>query len=247
MKLFDFAYCGNYDAKLSNLAELSPEKWSFAGQNDNGILRNYIDHTFEKLYDEHNKVVEMEDYAIFNTGLLDEYYKPIYAYFKKNENYQRQKWFLDGFFTQYQMATLGVQNFPERADYFSDPSELIFDTHLSIVPQYDHIFSNAENYVRLPDEVQKSCMKTQLFDGVLETTKRMLEANYKIAVPQFYKGKIQLLVPLGFRDPKKVDLALTCEKTQDKTKYLGATCLTLEMAYNNARLIAKPESNWLQA
>ena len=27
--------------------------------------------------------------------------------------------------------------------------------------------------------------------------------------------------------------------------YQGHTCLTLDMAYNNARLIAKPESNWL--
>ncbi|MCI8485491.1 MAG: DUF3825 domain-containing protein, partial [Lachnospiraceae bacterium] len=25
------------------------------------------------------------------------------------------------------------------------------------------------------------------------------------------------------------------------------TCITLDMAYNNARLIAKPESNWLSA
>ena len=27
--------------------------------------------------------------------------------------------------------------------------------------------------------------------------------------------------------------------------YQGHTCLTMEMAYNNARLIARPESNWL--
>ena len=27
--------------------------------------------------------------------------------------------------------------------------------------------------------------------------------------------------------------------------YQGHTCITLDMAYNNARIIAKPESNWL--
>lgn len=33
--------------------------------------------------------------------------------------------------------------------------------------------------------------------------------------------------------------------TKKETCYQGHTCLTLDMAYNNARLIAKPESNWL--
>lgn len=90
-------------------------------------------------------------------------------------------------------------------------------------------------------------MKVQLFNGAIETAKRMLEANYKTAIPQFYRGKIQLLVPICLQAPNKPDLALTCVKTEDKSKYLGRTCLTLEMAYNNARLIAKPESNWLKA
>ena len=90
-------------------------------------------------------------------------------------------------------------------------------------------------------------MRVQLFDGAIGTAKRMLEANYKTAIPQFYKGKMQLLVPICLQTPNVPDLALTCMKTEDKRKYLGCTCLTLEMAYNNARLIAKPESNWLQA
>lgn len=246
MKLFEFAYCGNYNASLANLAILAPEKWSFGSQNDNNILRNYIEHTFSKLYDE-NKVIEETDYAIFNTGLFDTYYKPIYAYFVKNSILNRQNWYLDGFYTEYQIITMGVQVIPERANYFNDPSELVFDTHLDIVPQYDHIFGDQENINRLPATIRNSAMKVQLFNGAIETAKRMLEANYKTAIPQFYRGKIQLLVPICLQAPNKPDLALTCVKTEDKSKYLGRTCLTLEMAYNNARLIAKPESNWLKA
>lgn len=34
--------------------------------------------------------------------------------------------------------------------------------------------------------------------------------------------------------------------SEDKTVYYGHTCLTTEMAYNNARLIARPDSYWLQ-
>lgn len=136
---------------------------------------------------------------------------------------------------------------PERANYFDDPAELVFDTHLDIVPQYDHIFGDQENIDRLPVGIRNSAMRVQLFKGAVDTAKRMLEANYKTAIPQFYKGKMQLLVPICLQSPNVPDLALTCMKTEDKRKYLGCTCLTLEMAYNNARLIAKPESNWLQA
>lgn len=57
MKLFEFAYCGNYNASLKNLSILAPEKWSFGNQKDNSILKNYVEHTFGRLYDE-NKIYE---------------------------------------------------------------------------------------------------------------------------------------------------------------------------------------------
>lgn len=246
MKLFDYAYCRAYNSQLATLAAMSPEKWSFGASNDNKILDRYLNHTFSRLFDE-KKIIETDKYAIFNTGLFDVYYTPLYAYFVPNPVAGKSKWTLDGFYTEYQISTMGVTDFPERANYFDDPSELVFDTHLDIIPQYDHIFGDAENISRLPASVRNSAMRKQLFDGAIATTKRMLEANYKTAVPQFYRGKMQLLIPICLQNPTIPDLALTCMKTSDKTKYIGSTCLTLEMAYNNARLIAKPDSNWLQA
>ena len=246
MNLFEYAYCGNYNASIKALSALAPEKWSFGNKDDNSILKNYIDHTFCRLYEE-KKIVERSKYAIFNTGLFDEYFKPICAYFMRNTVPNRQAWFLCGFYTEYQLTSMGVAETPERANYFDDPSELVFDTHLDIVPQYDHIFGDKENIERLPAAIRTSPMRVQLFNGAIDTAKRMLEANYKTAIPQFYKGKMQLLVPICLQFPNVPDLALTCTKTEDKRKYLGYTCLTLDMAYNNARLIAKPESNWLQA
>jgi hypothetical protein len=64
-----------------------------------------------------------------------------------------------------------------------------------------------------------------------------------LAVPQYHEKKIQLLIPLFFENDNKLDLALVLTKKDGY--YQGHTCLTLDMAYNNARLIAKPESNWL--
>lgn len=96
MKLFEFAYCGNYNASLANLAALVPEKWSFGNENNNDILKNYVEHTFGRLFEE-NKIIEEDNYAVFNTGLFDVYYKPVYAYFIKNTVPERQKWYLGVF------------------------------------------------------------------------------------------------------------------------------------------------------
>lgn len=40
------------------------------------------------------------------------------------------------------------------------------------------------------------------------------------------------------------DLALVIEK--EHGVYRASTCLTLDMAINNARLIAKPDDEWLK-
>jgi hypothetical protein len=88
-------------------------------------------------------------------------------------------------------------------------------------------------------------MKTNIFNGEIDRMKKKVIANYKIAVPQYYNGKIQLLLPLCLENPDVPDLALVVSK-QGENVYQGHTCLTLEMAYNNARLIAKPDSNWLK-
>nr|WP_318717331.1 DUF3825 domain-containing protein [uncultured Treponema sp.] len=247
MTLFEFAYCGNnYGTLLADLAMRSPEKWSYGSDKNNGILRNYIDYTFRRLKDE-GKIIERTTYALFNTGLFDQFYKSIYAQFTINTIPNKQKWRLSGFLSEYQLTSMGITDNPERANYFDNPADLVFDTKLPIVPQYEHIFGDAENISRLPTSIRTNPMKEALFNGALENAKRMLDANYKTAIPQFYNGEIQLLLPICLQAPGVPDLALVCNKTEDKTKYLGRTCLTLEMAYNNARLIAKPESFWLKA
>ena len=67
--------------------------------------------------------------------------------------------------------------------------------------------------------------------------------NYKLAVPHYFKGQIQLLIPLCFGKTDNPDLALVLTKMDGY--YQAHTCLSMDMAYLDARLIAKPESNWL--
>ena len=244
-KIFSFAFCAEYDRKISSLANLCPEKWSFGAHSDNIILKNYIDYTFQKLCED-KSVLEKDQYAVFNTGLFTSFYEPIYAYFTNNKIPNRQKWFLEGFNTKYQLCTLGVDQFPPRANYFTNPGALVFDTNCEIIPQYQHIFNDPENYSRIPESVRESTNKSAFFDGAIAKSKCMIDANYKTAVPQYYKGRIQLLIPLCLVNVNVPDLALVVSKNEAGTQYLGHTCLTLEMAYNNARLIAKPNSDWLR-
>lgn len=254
MKLFDFAFCHEYDMKLRELSCICPEKWSFGTSSDNTILKNYIEHTFMKLQEEGN-VAERDAYAIFNTGLFTDYYEPIYGYFVRNKNEGRQKWFLEAFYSSYQVSMMGITDqvsmmgiteFPKRANYFSNPAELVFDTNCEIVPQYRHIFSTPENFLRLPASIRNNPNKIILFDGAVKRAKYMIDANYKTAVPQYYRGRIQLLIPICLVNSGVPDLALVVSKNDAGNQYLGHTCLTLDMAYNNARLIARPDSEWLK-
>lgn len=245
MKLFDFAYCAEYERKIATLSSICPEKWSFGSSSDNLILKNYIEHTFKKLTEE-DKILLSDTYALFDTGLYTIYYQPIYAYFIKNKIQDRQDWFLDGFYTSYQLGMMGIVNYPERANYFLDPSALVFNTNCNIIPQYNHIFNDAENFLRIPEIIRDSPNKIMLFDGAVIRAKHMINANYKTAVPQYYKGRIQLLVPICLISENVPDLALVVSKNDVGNQYLGHTCLSLDMAYNNARLIARPDSMWLK-
>jgi hypothetical protein len=245
MRMFEYAYCGHdYAKKILTLSEMAPEKWSFESKSDNSILINYIEHTFSKVYHE-GKVSEFDNHSLFNTGLYSEYNEPIFAYFIKNRNPDRQIWFFEGFHTKYQLGMMGVQHFPERAYYFSDPSALVFNAAYAIHIQNSHIFGDQANVSRIPESVRYSPSKIMLFEAAVQHAKYKIEANYKTAIPQYYNGKIQLLIPISLVNPTQPDLALVCSLNEDRTAYWGHTCLTLEMAYNNARLIARPDSLWL--
>ena len=80
---------------LKNMA-LS-ERWTYSVENENypnPILAKYLKWTFVKLMRE-DKILYSNDYAAFNTGLVDKFYKPIYAVFDKNK-IKKQPWhFID--------------------------------------------------------------------------------------------------------------------------------------------------------
>ena len=86
----------------------------------------------------------------------------------------------------------------------------------------------------------------ECFEAALDRTLDRLQIDYKLAVPTWHaKGKcVALALPLHVRQ-RDVNVALAVEWDSAQACYVGLNLLTMEMAYNNARLIAGPEATWL--
>ncbi|MDO4641698.1 MAG: DUF3825 domain-containing protein [Neisseria sp.] len=252
-KLFDFAVCPKYNDAIKYLAENIADKecWDFnSTEKGYKILKNYIDYTFRKLYSE-SKIIFSNDnkFACFNTGLNTPYLEDIFMFFEKNRNINTRTsydWCFKAFIKESDNRIL--TNFtqkPPRANYFEKPENLIFNASLEIIPDLDHIIS--DNLERFPTELQenKDELRRRLI-GAIDEVKKKVRTNYKIAIPQYFNGEIQLLLPLNLTSgSSNPDLALVIYKAGNN--YSGRTCLTLKMAYTNARLIVKPQSEWLKA
>lgn len=221
------------DYKEDILNVIAKENWSNETYPNNKILTNYMVHTYKKLSSEKH-IITNKEYGLFNTGLFTEFYQPVYAYHDKLGLQ---------FLTDYDLGNMNISERPPRANYFEDPSLLLFDWHYQININYKHILKDINNFDRIPEKLKDSRNILNNLNGSIESMKKKVSANYKLAIPQYYEGKIQLLLPLCLEDDETPSLALTVTKVGNY--YQGHTCLTLDMAYNNARLIAKPESNWL--
>ncbi|MXV16891.1 DUF3825 domain-containing protein [Hufsiella ginkgonis] len=213
------------------------------------VLRNYLEHTFRKVKSE-DKIVYTPDknFACFNTGLVTPNLEDIFAFFELNKfNNPRAPYFFKAFIKKSDIEFLihFSQNQPESANYFDQPALLLFNPKLQLIPNIDHIIQ--DNKGRFPEPLRQAPdreIRSRLMGAIDDISKRV-RINYKIAIPQFYDNKFQLLLPLYLVDNTKPDLALVVEKINENT-YSAWTCLTMGMAYNNARLIVSPHSEWLK-
>lgn len=257
-ELFKFAYIPNYEIAIQYLAERLADKedqWEFSDAPDPRkytILRNYLEHYFRKINQE-GKIVFTPDnqWAAFNTGLVTQNWEEIFALFRKNarcDGPDAPPFFFCGFFrkSDYQFLQHFNARIPVLADFFQKPEDLIFNPNCELIPDIDHIIK--DNQERFPAHLQ-NCASADLrraLEGTIEEVRRKIKTNYKLAVPQFYNGRIQLLLPLCLTpNSPNPDLALAAYKLNENT-YTARTILSIKMAYNNARLIVKPQSTWLK-
>lgn len=296
----------------SNSVRLLAETWSFDNPDDvNDEIRclgDYLEGTFLRLLYEYKFWIldgsrkrtddpDRKCFAVFNTGLVDIAYRPIYMIFKWSYN----KWVVDSFRTVGNGILNGkdVAECPPKADYIcGDILRTIYCTDENKVFNWrtpktsdDHIY---ENFSRLPESVQKYCLgdKYQSYTEtndislvkampnenrlrLLDSFKRALEVaisraawNMRTGVPVYYykDGSVNVLLPLAMQTAldyvlakvDSVDATSACDtaalmvltRDYDQTgeevlKYECKTLFSLSMAYRDARLINRPESDWL--
>jgi len=248
--LFEFAYIPDFDGKLVDLKALAEdEDWSYhhtSSDRPNPILFNYIRYSYRRVAEESKiSLSEDGDYSCFNTGLVTPNQEAIYASFQTHRQEGRQPWYFKAWLRRGQWELNKFPELPDLAHYFDDPTCLVFDSRKDFRINIEHIIAETprerfpEPYRSMDDFALQTVLK-----GAIENARERVRRSYKAAIPQFYRGQIQLLLPLCLSNPRLADLALTVER--HASFYRATTCLTLDMAYNNARQLAKPDRDWLQ-
>ncbi len=277
-----------------------PEKWSYGRGADvsHPILRNYLLLTFQRLMaeDEANrsnsmwktKIRESADgkWVVFNTGLVDILYEPIYALFCQNINKDKQHWKFDTFVESrdvrhQEIVRIFGTDLPEPAHYYNSTSELVYDVKAEIgsfnwkhfidhcaripldflrdnvtgfdfsaEPKNAHFYKALAAHINDPANTRSfNRIKNRIEDAIAYAVKRV-RWNFKTAIPIYYPTlqRISLLLPLSLTEhnDNQIDVALVLEATPSGA-YIAHTILTLQMAYTNARLITRPDSDWLLA
>ncbi|HCO69899.1 DUF3825 domain-containing protein [Mesotoga sp. B105.6.4] len=254
---------------LDRILEIAmPEDWDFYHEYfRHSILKSYIENTYYRAKSE-EKIVsnKNEGLSAFNTGLLANRFDVSSIGSGVSEIYIiariMDKQFIYPRYERPEVCISRVEydqlfsRVPEIPSFFERIEDVLFnpdrDVH-SDAKGMLHIIG--DNRDRFPQKLQEESdhQLRQLLMAAIERTKMLAKRNYKLVVPQFYSGKIQFLMPIFLsgdlsRDP---DFALVLNplRSSDSDKvnsYEATTIITLDMAYKNARLIAKPDNTWLK-
>ncbi len=253
--IFQLAFVGGFREGLPELKDLAEdEDWGYRTQREhtnpnpvpNPVLTNYISHTYQRLVEERKIAISSDGQRLcFNTGLVTANQEEIFALFEPNRNADaQQEWYLSGWQQRSSRSLSAFSKLPELAQYYDDPAELIFDTRWELRVNVDHVVENNVERFPAPYNTMEAFALRNSMNGAIDAAKARVRRNYKTAIPQYYHGRLQLLLPICLSHPRVADVALVVERHTDH--YRAATCLTLDMAYNNARQLARPDKDWLQ-
>jgi hypothetical protein len=231
-------------------------------------LSSYLNHTFKRCRDQ-GKLAERtwagKRQSLFNTGLLTPKLERVFGLLDTNRYWSPgrsdvREWSFKGFYKESDGPIRSFEGDPpaDRATFIESASELIFDVGRRFTPDYDHL--EDDHVERFPAELQgddsatRELRHARLLHAIPRALKK-LEQNYKTAIPQFYwpsgsseRSRIQLLLPLyltGREEYDRADLALVVDPHPSGASYIASTSLPLDWAYKNARLIARPDRDWL--
>jgi len=260
-ELFNFAYVPAWFEQLYELSQMAvPEPWrykepGYETQNtETPILERYLNQVFRKQAIEHNNAQNpseadsafyvRNEFACFHTGLYTKHFKGILMCFNRNKRLDTLKqWYFKGFADESSDKLKYVQLLPLRPSFPMRQWMTYYDPEWEVRVNTDHILGDEENVARLPEPIREAWNLPLLLETAVELARRKALVDWSLAVPQVFQNRVQYLLPIHLTNMARPDLAMALSVMEGY--YIGHTCLTLEMAYQNARLLAKPTATWL--
>jgi hypothetical protein len=236
--------------RLAQIAE--PENWAGPAQarhDETWVLREYVEWTFERLYQQ-RQVVNSPDgaHSVFNTGLATTQQETVYGLFVPNRDPDGPPWQLKGWLAESDRRLHDhFPALPGFAAYTEDPADFVYDWRRTLMVSPKHLLESQENLGSLPDPFRSNPYQASLvMEGAVRRAEARVRRSYRVAVPCWdpARERLQLLLPLSLTTPENVDVALVTSPEGDS--YHGHTVLGLDLAYARARQIARPEE-WLSA
>lgn len=213
-------------------------------------------------------------YALFNSGLLNKYAQDVYIVGEVYNLNGHNRFTLSNpmiapgkveLIKSYKFNPLKVNDLPDVVEFFDDLNDIMYNSMIPIdlenMENIRHIIEDGikrnrfpEKYKELFDRGDLASIATTLKTAI-ENAKKIAKRNYKYVVPQYRSGengepgKIQFLMPIyldsQYGEKPDFALVLNIEKFAEQSYYTPETVLELPWAYNNARVICKPEDTWL--
>lgn len=229
------------------------------------ILKAYIENIFEKLKKESRKILKSDDgkYIVFNSNLLDKYFHEIFIIsevvsedatisYRNPIRMKSLRNLIDLGFKINGQQINNLEQLPDKPSFFQDINEVIFQPDWTIdrsFEKFEHIIDDRKE--RFPEiyQTKKNDELARALDNAINYAVAIAKRNYKFIAPMYrpQDDKIQLLMPIylsgSFTD--RPDFALILDPDPENQIYLPQTILPLDAAYQNARLIAKPDEYWL--
>lgn len=306
-----FALVFSFKQLIRRLAHKAlPEQWYY-GPKDPGtwpVLNSYFLQTFDRLCEQDEQHADdpewsprlvirkangeltvrrkQDDYlpeemAVFNTGLIDRDYYPIYAVFYTNPEQGEEKspWVFYNFVSESdandyaRLVRVYGEQLPMPVHYYDSTAELVFDVRKPVIDfNWEHIIERVDrlphavladllavggrSFEGTPEQIDAAiadlrndeAAMTMLRDRITAATERSLRRarwDYHTVVPVYHAhlGRISMLLPLALVEPRTIDTVLVMEVAENA--YIPHTIYTPEMAYRSARLLGRPDIEWL--
>lgn len=221
-------------------------------------LRNYLQYTFARLKDLEraepgNYFVASADnqWVCFNSGLQDHHSADLFCIFEKYRGVSpdtSSDWVYKGTETARSPVFrlhFGL-NLPKLAWYSNDSRDYVFNTEYVLDTDiFEHMFDRAKERSGFPPDATDESVGNYL-RGAIENLIPKICRNYKTAIPVYYvaEGRMQLLLP--FHSSNGTDISCFLVERNDLLRcYSIKTILDMDQAYFNARLITRPDKEWL--